>query len=166
MKKTLLLIFICLGLISCSKTPKQIIEGKVKSFIIESLDDPGSYQSVSFTDIDTIWTKFDESQEGEKLSTEYHNAAFQLRQAELNMNSDDAKRIYPGAVFEDSIKYYQKLSDSLKPIYDKKLSEFNSVPESFYIEHVFRAKNKLGGILKENIIIYFDENLNITGTNK
>lgn len=166
MKKFLLFSLLLLELTSCSKSPQQIIESKIKNFMNENLNDPKSYEAISFSKIDTIWTKFDESDNGKEISSKYFNAQFSLKQALLNINSDDAKRIYPNAVFEDSIKYYQNITDSLKPLYEKGLSDFKPTPESFYIQHSYRAKNKMGALIKDDITFYFDDNLNITGTNK
>lgn len=166
MKKIIILFISAFLLLSCSSSPHKIMEKKVTKLVKDNIDDPKSYESVSFSKIDTIWTNFDDSPQGKDIAEKYHDATFNLHNNELYLNDDEAKKIYPNAIFADSIVYYQHLSDSLKPIYDKQLSDFIEEPKLFYIKHIFRANNKFGALIKDDITVYFDKDLNITGTDK
>ena len=155
MKKYHLTLFSFLLLItSCSNQQKA--ERSVKSYLMEHLDDPKSYESVSFREFD----QFNLNQLYSFIKDSIVLEGTKNRILELKHEIDSLSKINVDtttAAFEkesetDELKMYQLNIDMLKVEYKK---------AKFFILHEYRTKNKNGGLeLKESQFI-LDENFEV-----
>lgn len=163
MKRNVLLLLACMAvLVSCAKSPQQIAEQKVKEFMSEALKDPSSYEPVSFSPIDTIFTHFEDTQ----ISKDFSGAEYDIEYWMRRRDSKEFKENYPDASVEDSIAKYISLSKSLEQDYYEAKNSFKQEISQFYVEHIYRAKNGFGALDKDRIVIYFNKDFEIVGTNK
>ena len=146
MKKVLLFLLIAfsLGLASCSKQSKA--ESSVKGFLKNNLDDAKSYESISFSNIDTAWTTFDLSERGQKLSD-----ALEVTQTDVDHSKMDieADKVYSLSTKKDEDSLSIRLSryNSAKIEYDKEAGVYPKTQRGWIIDHSFRAKNKIGALI-------------------
>lgn len=155
MKKHYLTLFAFLLLItSCSNQQKA--ERSVKSYLMEHLDDPKSYESVSFREFD----QFKLNQLYAYIKDSIVLEGTKNRILELKHEIDSLSKINVDtttAAFEkdsetDESKMYQLNIDRLKVEYKN---------AKFIILHKYRAKNKNGGLELKEYQFILDENFEV-----
>ena len=130
MKKTL---FICLLVLlcSCQFTKQQKAEKLVKNYLKAHLNDPDSYESISFEKLDINPYAYEDT----------ITAGIALKEKEktlINQNKGyEAKSI-------------RKFLDSIDFIYP------NPIIKSYLLAHKYRAKNAFGGIVTTNSTFVFN----------
>ncbi|MDR2950136.1 MAG: hypothetical protein LBV71_13125 [Prevotella sp.] len=166
MKKALSFFFLIIILASCADTPQQIAETTIKNYLKEKLDDPSSYESVSFTEIKPTYLDFEYS------SDENADIEKKKKDAEQTLWRWEMKKLTPsisGLSIEninDSILFYQSQKQTIDSVYRDALRKYEAsdrLQDGWTIGHTFRAKNKFGAKIKKTI--YFDLNKDFTVNN-
>lgn len=162
-KKLLLSALALFAIVGCNKTPtaQELAEEAVKEYLMTNLNDPKSYESVSFSPLDTIFTRF----EDEAIAKDYSTAKFKVKfYSDLKSDSeyDQYIRNHPEVHADDSIAHYQALVDANKDAYDQAEQSFVPAIDVMWMTHEYRANNKMGALIKSRVDFYFDENMNIT----
>lgn len=130
---------------SCSKesaSPLAVMEDSIKVYLLENLDDPNSYESVKSEILDT--TLYVENLE--------HMKSLMIKYAE-SMDSEygkDAKLNYL-----NQADLYQKKLDSMN------LSSDPNAIAAYRVLHTFRAKNKFGALVLNQLKFEFKPTLSI-----
>ena len=75
--KKLLLITIVIALTSCGSSNQDKAEKLVKNYLKEKMNDPSSYESVSFSPLDSTFTKYDSTVEASKLKMLVSQCSYQ-----------------------------------------------------------------------------------------
>lgn len=132
-------------LFSCSpkeKTPLALMEDSIKAYLMKNLDDPSSYESVQSEIMDT--TLYSENLEHlEKLMQEFAG------RMDPEYGKDAKARYLIQAGF------YKNQLDSL-------LSSSNpNAVAAYRVLHTFRAKNKFGALVKDQLKFEFRPDLSI-----
>lgn len=130
---------------SCStkeKTPLAIMEDSIKAYLMKNLDDPSSYEPVQSEIMDT--TLYSENlQHLEMLMLKYAGS----------MDSEYGKEAR--AKYLREAEFYKNQLDSLN-----KSTDPNAVA-AYRVLHSFRAKNKFGALVKDQLKFEFKPDLSI-----
>jgi hypothetical protein len=164
--KTSILVFISalFSILLSSCSDQQKAESTVKEYLKSHLDDPGSYESISFSTLEPVYNDFEtESKEYPALK--------------IVVDSMDSKRNYyrhlidsinadPFNNKQDTIKYvgqfkrWERKTDSLLQIIDKKSKAYKGSLLGYKLNHKFRAKNAFGALQLEFKEFNLDKKLN------
>ncbi len=127
-------------LVGCSSNKA---EDQIKDYIRQNINDPASYEPVSFGEQQTDSTK----------STD---------DGVINMLEDSVKyydREKMIATYDDSLSKMYAMQDSVLDREIKYLHSYKNKPCGYKISHVFRRKNKAGGIVLDSINFRFDSSM-------
>ena len=132
-------------LFSCSKpTKEELAHTAIKEYIKGKMNDPSSYQSVSFGKLDTVFTPF--------ISHIKTDLPFVLD----TFRTDSRE----GIALQNS---RQSSRDSLTKLLETERKNFKPRMEFFTMEHSFRGKNALGALILNNIQFQFDTTMKVVG---
>ena len=156
MKKRLTFILLSILITGCALTPQQKAEKLAKEYVKSQMKNPDSYESVSFTKLDSIYQDFEFSKEGETIQDSISS---------LSQRSDDFRlsfdNHYTKKQIKDSIDFYQKKIDNLSEKYKKEGKIYKKKFVGFGINNTYRGTNGFGGVVTENIWIFLDKDFNI-----
>lgn len=142
--KSIFIFLMFVSLVSCSSNKAN---DQIKDYISKNINDPSAYEPVRFSDTAPDSTKYTDD-------------------GVINM-------------LEDSIRQYQTLIDILRngppdkylevlnqqtAVLHKEhlyLTAYKNKPCGYKIEHVFRRKNKAGGIVLDSVNFRFDSAMNL-----
>jgi len=157
MKK--LLFLIPFFVLSCSNSPESKAKDNVKKFMLSKLDDPKSYESVSFGKIDSVFSPFNESKEGIELQHKEDELSERVMQL-----SDKIEKTESISELDKIIEENKELSKQRTAISDTILNKSTSYKGNFCgykIKHSYRAKNKMGALVLDSCIIELDKESNV-----
>lgn len=154
---------ILLAAVGCNKTPtaQELAEKAVKDYLMTNLNDPKSYEPVSFTQLDTIYTRFEDEPFAEEFSTAQFKVKF-YSSLKTDSEYDRYMRDHPEMHVDDSISFYHAYLDNNKEKYDQEEKAFVPAIDVMWMTHEYRANNKMGALIKSRADFYFDEQMNIT----
>lgn len=146
--KKILLLFVIIIFTCCSNQKK--CEITIHKYLKENLDDYKSYESISFSEIDTSWTS---------IFNDYNYIHNEDRIQECNdsvilLCSDNTMKF-------DKNKSIELLKEVIitNIINDSLYKNFKQQPEFLYMSHKYRAKNKFG--IYQNYKKFFKLTLNM-----
>jgi hypothetical protein len=140
MKKFILLFVITISLISCTK--EHNAKTLIKDYLKSRITDFDSYRSVKFSELDSSWTTYGNTEEAKLLEDSMSNVRFKLIDTLISDNEILRKQ---------KADYFRQ-----KAKYDKGDNEF--VPEfsGWNLRHDFRVKNDIGQDEMKEIIFFFN----------
>lgn len=161
MKKVLVLSFlltsILLAAIGCNKTPtaQELAEKAVKDYLMTNLNDPSSYESVEFSPVDTIFTKFEQSDFYKEINRDLNEIK---ESKKLSEDKEFMAHLLKtkGKVFVDSLQLFIDREPALLQSLDSAESAFTPEPKHLIIAHTFRAKNGFGALNLDQMYFYID----------
>ncbi len=135
MKKLLLLLFITLTILSCT-SPKDKAEKIIERYLKETLDDPTSYESVNFSNLDSLFTTpYQTNSEYRKyfdLWSENESEFLVAPDSTISMRSDEELVISKKIAKDCDLKM-----DSIRKKFKKEFIGWE-------MKHSYRLKNELG----------------------
>ena len=142
MKKCILLFSIAMFITSCAFTDQQKAEKAVKEYILPSLTNPKSYESVSFSKIKPCTLDFSNTKVGESM--------FNLLESELSNMEATGSHIYDA-------QYYKDKSD-----FENKEKEYgnSSLSKGWMVTHKYRGTNGYGATITEEKVFYLSSTFN------
>ncbi|MBN8704175.1 MAG: hypothetical protein LCH32_01610 [Bacteroidetes bacterium] len=154
MKKIIYISTIGLVLIfvSCNSTEKKA-QKIIKDYLSKNLNDASSYESVEFSNLDSTFSNFYFSPEGQELTKKQdfaHNREFELKMKDI---MEENPKI------QDSIKICKEIEEETKKLYEEKEKEYVGEFNGWKMSHKYRAKNKLGAIVLGTTDFTFDKEL-------
>lgn len=182
MKRHYLILCLAALIIGCSTNEQRKAEKLSAQYLKTNLHDPNSYESVSFSNLDTVW--YHHSLEIKNIETQksniidkfsdvirirnlYHyleegeNDLFDI--STYKMDRDKVKGIR--SMTKDDIYPYKKTVDSIAGIIenmDKEIDSIKNTPPKhtgFKLQHKYRAKNKMGAKNLSTIVFHLDNTL-------
>lgn len=135
MKKLLLSLFITLSILSCT-SPKDKAEKLIERYLKETLDDPTSYESVNFSNLDSLFTT------PYQTNDEYRKY-FDLwseNESEFSIAPDSTISMRSGEELVISQKIAKECDLKMDSIRKKFTKEFIG----WEMKHSYRLKNELG----------------------
>lgn len=159
MKKIILSCTVLLTLLSCSKSPEAQAEENIKNYITQKLDDPKSYESVSFGKLDNYTAELKDDPEFIKLYTEFDKASkLEVDAYAQTLENTDNERIV-----QLSSEIYKSRQDSAKIALDavQKYKANYKPGEMFKMSHKFRAKNKMGALVLDSCQAILNKDLSV-----
>lgn len=134
------MVSIILTLVSCNSNEKKA-QKLIKDYLSKNLNDASSYESVEFSKLDSTFSAFYFSPEGEKLTARQEFAdkrAFELKLEDI---------LEENASIQDSIKIYKQIEEGSKRLYEEKEQSYVGEFNGWRMKHKYRAKNGIGAII-------------------
>lgn len=158
MKKIILGLSLVIAFASCTKSPENQAQENIKEYLTAKMDDPRSYESVSFGNLEKGKSSYQDEEEYTKLVLEYDD---------MNKRVTDAYDFAMSMTHENTIKSatesYNKLASMRSSVLtetDKYLKKYKSV-DIFKMKHSFRGKNKMGALILDSCNVILDKNLKV-----
>lgn len=158
MKKLVLLVTIASIMCSCGQSGEDKAKKLIESHLQTSMNDWSSYEFVSITPLDSVFTKFEESdymkEHRKKMLTAMVNTGdikSKLKSCEKSVES----------ILQDSLLYFQNIEDSLMDVFNVQRESFKGDFIGYETTFSFRGNNKLGAKVLSNIIVTFDKDLTV-----
>ena len=142
---------------SCNKSTENQAQENIKEYITTKMDNPKSYESVSFGNLEKGKSSYQDEEEYKKLVLEYDY---------MNKRVTDAYYFGMPMTYENTIKSatesYNKLASMLTVLkeIDQYFKKYKSV-DIFKIKHSFRCKNKMGVLILDSCNVILDKNLKV-----
>lgn len=143
MKKIILLIFAVVTLCSCEKSNEEKARGLIESQLKTSMNDWSSYEFVEMSEVDSVFTTFVDSDEGEDIRKQLSNLTSKIIEYEVGCNYPilHGKR---AQIMKDSIPILKQMEDALQNAYDTKEKEYKGDFIGYKAQFKYRGNNKLG----------------------
>lgn len=154
MKKICLLIVICVFMVSCTQEGK--IKREIKRYMKAELNDPRSYEPVSFTfsEVDVSYNTDYIDEDYEKDKSDALKKIEQIKNSHYSQKSKD--RII--ALENEYLKILEIKYAADKSQVDTERAKSEKLKQC---KHVFRANNAMGAKLKFTYTFKFDKDMNI-----
>lgn len=159
MKKIILSLTILTTIISCKKNPENQVKENVKKFMLLKINDPQSYESVSFGKLDSLHSSFIDSKEGIKIKQEFDSLS--KRMNELADESLNPNPNLSELKFEQELSAVSKRQKQISDLLFIKTIKYKGAFTGFKTKHLFREKNKMGAIILDSCTVILDKNLNV-----
>jgi len=142
MKKLVFCVLVSLAfLLACNKSNEKKAQDMIKSYILENANDPNSYESIEFGNIDTIYTHHWDDSTYQAIN----NSKYEFLNDPSIVNDPNF----------DVDKHFDSLNNALEA-YEK---NFKGVPSKLIMTHKFRANNSFGAKVINTTSFYFDTEL-------
>lgn len=158
MKKLALLAITILIVCSCEQSSENKARKIIENHLQTTMNDWSSYEFVGMTPLDSVFTKFEESdymkEHRKKMLTAMVNTGdikSKLRSCEKSVES----------ILQDSLLYFQNIEDSLMDVLNVQRESFKGDFIGYETTFSFRGNNKLGAKVLSNIIVTFDKDLTV-----
>lgn len=158
MIKNILLIVVCVLMVSCTSKQHKA-EHLVKDYVKTHLSDPGSYEAVSFGEVDTVFKRYSQTKQWDSLMTANAIAKKRLDKIKDTLNTliITSKMAYMAAL-KRQMQYEADTSTLSKTIRSNELL-FKGPLKGWSITHTYRAKNNKGAIILHNTQFRLDSDL-------
>jgi len=135
-------------LFSCSPSKEDRAKKLIKEYMMENLKDPSSYQPVSFSKMDSVYSSYLETEEYEKLYGKNGlQSIFKMKSMEFEAQSSVAETKKETVRLLDSALYYSKKYDELESVYSEKVNSYQGKEFiGWSLNLKYRAKNSFGGL--------------------
>ncbi|KAF5068325.1 hypothetical protein DSECCO2_244210 [anaerobic digester metagenome] len=159
MKKIITLLAIILVVVACNTSNESQAKKLIKEYLKTTMNDFSSYESVEFSELDSCFTLYYDSEEAKNLS--------EMIESEKKYNEFLSEKI------ESFIQrdFSNELIESFKNSYDKSQIRIDSlfqadieahqsfIPEfiGFEMTHKFRGKNAFGALILNEYVFLFDK---------
>lgn len=161
MKKILSTALCMLLFIGCS-SPEKKAQKLVQSKLKETMNDPKSYESVKFSELDSTFTSLSDDSTFNAL---FNKAKFYLNRSESLMREADLLLSFENNYFErkkklmDESGLYLDSAKMFRPLYEK--AEKNFVPQhnGWAITHTFRGNNAMGAKILNTYLFTFNKKI-------
>jgi pyruvate/2-oxoacid:ferredoxin oxidoreductase beta subunit len=158
MKKIILGLSLVIAFASCTKSPENQAQENVQEYITTKMDDPKSYESVSFGKLEKGKSSYQDEEKYKNLVLEYND---------MDKRVSDAYDLALSMTHENTIKSatesYEKLASMRSSVLtetEQYLKKYKSV-DIFKMKHSFRGKNKMGAIILDSCNVILDKNLKV-----
>jgi hypothetical protein len=159
MKKLFLLPIIILLFFSCKKKNQQIAEANVKNYLLETMNDKDSYQSVSFGKLEETRENFESTKEGIQLRKKKSDLDSISKKAYGDM--DFAKTTTEIKAFETKSLSVLAEEKKIQNELDTKEKNYKGKINGYKLEHKFRGKNGFNAVILADKTFYLDKNLKV-----
>lgn len=165
MKKIILGLVVTLALFSCSKSPDEQAKNNIKEYLKTNMDDPSSYENVSFGKLDTLHSSFDESKEGIELRTKDSELSSKLDALSAELDKEDLTMERLNQIQKEDKEITTKRL-AINDEQTKKSLNYKGPVNGYAMTHKFRGKNKLGAVILTEKRFLLDTKFNVLGTDE
>jgi len=165
MKKSISIIIITSVLVACEHpiSRQQKAEHLVKAYLKSALNDPGSYESVSF---DTLSISYEDYASGDPIGRKLDKIAASFTDTSSKYKKLSESEFYSAHMDFKKYRKYQKLdalyankSDSVESIIKNKAKDYKGKIDGYAIKHTYRAKNGFGALTLSYTDFWIDSSL-------
>lgn len=160
MKKVVLFTIMVMCLFSCSPSKEDKAKALIKEYLKENLKDPSSYQPVSYSQLDSIFFPYIDTEEGKELfDLGGMTGKFHEKSHEFELASLEAKFKIEYEALQDSVEYYKKKSEEFEELFKENEENYKGEFIGWIMSHQYRAKNSFGALDLDGKDFYFDKEL-------
>jgi len=135
----------------------------IAEWMNENIDDISNYQPVSFSELDSVFTEFIDTDEYLKLfNLASIGGPYDRRRAffqELANIERDFRNFSQQQVYLDSVRFYINKAREVLALIDEKSEAYAGEFVGWIMTHRFRASNALGAIIMQEMDFYFDKEI-------
>ncbi len=156
--KKIILGLLAITFFSCAKSPENQAQENIKKYITAQMDDPKSYESVSFGKLEKRKSSYQDEEKYKKIVLEYDDMDKRVNEA-----YDLAMSMTHENTFKSAMESYNRLASMRSFVLtetEQYLKKYKSV-DVFQIKHSFRGKNKMGALILDSCNVILDENLKV-----
>lgn len=158
MKKIILGLTIAVSLVSCSKSPENQAKENIDKFITEKMDDPKSYESVSFGKLEKEKSSYRDDDKYKDLLLQYDDVDKKAQVANEQIETFTHENTI--AMATQNYKNYLSLKDGVVMEIERFKKEFKPV-DIYKIKHSYRGKNKMGALVLDSCTVVLDKELKV-----
>lgn len=158
MKKIILGLSLIITLASCTKSPENQAQENIQEYISTKMDDPKSYESVSFGKLEKGKSSYQDEEKYKKLVLEYDDMDKRVSDA-----YDFAMSMTHENTMKSAFESYKKLATMRSSVLsetDQYLKKYKSV-DIFKMKHSFRRENKMRALIVDSCNVILDKNLKV-----
>lgn len=156
MKKLVLLAITSLFMYSCGESNEDKARKLIEEKLQTTMNDWSSYEFVEMTPLDSVFTKFEDSEymkeHRRKMLTAMNNTGNIKSKLKSCKKSEES-------ILQDSLAYYKNIEDSLMNVFNSKKESFKGDFIGYETKFSFRGNNKLGAKVLSNINVVFDKEI-------
>lgn len=158
--KKILFLFLIVSLIGCSSSKEKKAKALIKEYMMENLKDPSSYEPVSFSDLDSIFFPYIDTEGGSQL-WELGSVTGKIYEKahQFELDAIIAKTIQETKILEDSAKFYKAKSEEYQKLYEKNEASYTGEFIGWILDHRYRAKNGMGALDFAEETFYFNKDV-------
>jgi hypothetical protein len=147
--KKLIVLALVISIFSCNVSNENKAKTLVKDYLKNSLNDPKSYEEISWGKLDSSYSKID------LFSDEDYLRQLDRKADEISLNKYEPNRTLNDMSRDIAeLKSIQKKADSVGKLIEYKKVNFKPQFERFKINHIYRAKNAMGGLIIQKNTFY------------
>ncbi len=161
MKKIMFFTLSAMLLIACS-SPEKDAQKLIKSSLMETMNDPKSYESVKFSELDSIFTSVETDS---ALNVLFRNARRQLDKSESLMRESNRILSFEPNYVErkkklmDEAKLYLDSAETFRTSYEKAVANFVPQHKGWVMGHTFRGNNAMGAKILNTYLFTFNKEI-------
>jgi pyruvate/2-oxoacid:ferredoxin oxidoreductase beta subunit len=158
MKKIILGLSLVIAFASCTKSPENQAQENVQEYITTKMDDPKSYESVTFGKLEKGKSSYQDEEKYKNLVLEYED---------MDKRVSDAYDFAMSMTHEETIKRATKSYNSLASMRSSYLTQIEKYMKTykpvdiFKIKHSYRGKNKMGALILDSCKVILDKDLKV-----
>jgi glycyl-tRNA synthetase alpha subunit len=158
MKKIILGLSLVIAFASCTKSPENQAQENVQEYITTKMDDPKSYESVTFGKLEKGKSSYQDEEKYKNLVLEYED---------MDKRVSDAYDFAMSMTHEETIKRATKSYNSLTSMRSLYLTQIEKYIKTykpvdiFKIKHSYRGKNKMGALILDSCKVIMDKDLKV-----
>jgi pyruvate/2-oxoacid:ferredoxin oxidoreductase beta subunit len=158
MKKIILGLSLVIAFASCTKNPENQAQENVQEYITTKMDDPKSYESVTFGKLEKGKSSYKDEEKYKNLVLEYED---------MDKRVSDAYDFAMSMTHEETIKGATKSYNSLASMRSSYLTQIEKYMKTykpvdiFKIKHSYRGKNKMGALILDSCKVILDKDLKV-----
>lgn len=150
-------LFLAIGvcIVACTKSPQQMAERSVTDYLKDNVNDPSSYQSISFAAIDSVYSSSYYTHQHNALSDSIDNIFFVQSLIIDNMQSlPKNPSIFYGGYgmlvmneYQETLDSFYKVIDTYRLAQDSIHKAYKPSHMGYSIAHRYRTKNESGALV-------------------
>lgn len=155
MKKFILSLFAIAMLCSCGKSNEEKAQELIKTDLKETMKDWHSYESVSFSKLDSTFTEYKNLPEAEKIEMEVAKLQAESDSIRILANSSAS---YNKVLFDQAIEKIRKAKE-LDSTFNANKENYKGNFNGWQMIHKYRGNNSYGAKDLATTAFYFDTNI-------
>jgi glycyl-tRNA synthetase alpha subunit len=158
MNKIILGLSLVIAFASCTKSPENQAQENIQEYITTKMDDPKSYESVTFGKLEKGKSSYQDEEKYKNLVLEYED---------MDKRVSDAYDFAMSMTHEETIKRATKSYNSLTSMRSLYLTQIEKYIKTykpvdiFKIKHSYRGKNKMGALILDSCKVIMDKDLKV-----
>lgn len=145
-------------LVGCNSSNDKKARKVIKEYLKSSMNDFSSYEPVEFSSLDSTFSTFFDTDEGEKLNDEIRET-YDRSRTFYDVMSKYKHNPKITELYEKLYQDNERMADSLIEIKNKAELAYKTEHEGYKLNHKFRGKNALGAFMLYELVFFIDKDI-------